>query len=282
MRRQHGVELALADDDVLLAADPGVREQLLDVEQAARRAVDRVLALAGTEQRPRDRHLGEVDRQPVSRVVDDEGDLGSPERRPFRGAGEDDVVHLRRAHDARPLGAEHPGDGVDDVRLARAVRPHDDRDAGLEFERRRVGERLEALERERLQKHGAATLPGWRGRIGSAGHTISGRDRAPPVQPWQRGHQWVERPDEARLLDRRPTARAGLAGAAVDGVVGLETPRIAEEVAVAPVAERRAPRPTARERTARTATASRARSSAPRSPVDRSGRSPAAKQISSA
>ena len=41
---EHGVELALADDHVLLAADAGVGEQLLDVEQAARRAVDHVLA----------------------------------------------------------------------------------------------------------------------------------------------------------------------------------------------------------------------------------------------
>ena len=33
---QHGVELALADDDVHLAADAGVGQQLLDVEQPAR------------------------------------------------------------------------------------------------------------------------------------------------------------------------------------------------------------------------------------------------------
>ena len=48
---EHGVDLALADDHVLLAADAGVGEQLLDVEQPARDAVDRVLAVAGAEQR---------------------------------------------------------------------------------------------------------------------------------------------------------------------------------------------------------------------------------------
>ena len=32
---EDGVDLALADDDVLLAADAGVGQQLLDVEQAA-------------------------------------------------------------------------------------------------------------------------------------------------------------------------------------------------------------------------------------------------------
>ena len=60
---EHGVDLALADDDVLLAADTGVAEQLLHVEQAAVDAVDRVLALAGAEQRAADRDLGELDRQ---------------------------------------------------------------------------------------------------------------------------------------------------------------------------------------------------------------------------
>ena len=44
---EHRVELALADDHVLLAADAGVGEQLLDVEQPARRAVDLVLGVAG-------------------------------------------------------------------------------------------------------------------------------------------------------------------------------------------------------------------------------------------
>ena len=74
---QDGVELALADDDVHLAADPGVAEQLLDVEQAAARAVDRVLRPAVAEHRPRDRHLGVVDRQRAVGVVDGQGDLGA-------------------------------------------------------------------------------------------------------------------------------------------------------------------------------------------------------------
>ena len=60
---EHGVDLALADDDVLLAADAGVGEQLLDVEQAARHVVDGVLAVAAAEQRALDGDLGELDRQ---------------------------------------------------------------------------------------------------------------------------------------------------------------------------------------------------------------------------
>ena len=40
------VELALSDDDVLCATDSRVRQELLDVEQPARLAVHRVLAVA--------------------------------------------------------------------------------------------------------------------------------------------------------------------------------------------------------------------------------------------
>ena len=64
---EHRVELALADDHVLLAADAGVGEQLLDVEQPARRAVDLVLRVTGAEQRAGDRDLAELDRQQARR-----------------------------------------------------------------------------------------------------------------------------------------------------------------------------------------------------------------------
>ena len=55
-------------------------------------------------------------------VVDRERHLGPAERGPVGVPGEDDVVHLAAAQRARTLGAEHPGDRVDEVRLARAVR----------------------------------------------------------------------------------------------------------------------------------------------------------------
>ena len=59
---EHRVDLALAHDHVLLAAHAGVGEQVLDVEQAARHAVDGVLAVAGAEQRAGEGDLGELDR----------------------------------------------------------------------------------------------------------------------------------------------------------------------------------------------------------------------------
>ena len=114
---EHGVELALPDDHVLLATDAGIREQLLDVEQPARCAVDLVLGITGAEERAGDRDLAELDRQQTGRVVDAQRHLGAAERGPIGGAGEDDVVHLAAAQRARALCPEHPGDGVDEVRL---------------------------------------------------------------------------------------------------------------------------------------------------------------------
>ena len=59
--------------------------------------------------------------QPARGVVDGERHLGPAQGGPAGGAGEDDVLHLLRAQRARPLGAEHPGHGVDHVGLAAAV-----------------------------------------------------------------------------------------------------------------------------------------------------------------
>ncbi len=52
------------------------------------------------------------------------------------------------------LRTQHPGDRVDDVRLAGTVRADDDGDARFERHDGRIGERLEALEGETLQEHG--------------------------------------------------------------------------------------------------------------------------------
>ncbi len=151
--RENRVELALTHDDVLLAPDSRVGQKLLDVEQAALRTVDLVFGITRTEQQPRDRDLVELDRQQTRGVVDRERHLGATERRPFRRTGEDDVVHLPATNGARALRAQHPRDGVDEVRLAGPVGSDHHRHTRLELDRRAVSETLEALERERLQEH---------------------------------------------------------------------------------------------------------------------------------
>ena len=155
---QHGVELALADDDVHLAADAGVGQQLLDVEQPAGRAVDGVLRAAVAEHRPRDRHLGVVDRQRAVGVVDGQGHLGAAQRRTAGGAGEDDVLHLAAAQRLGALLAHDPGERVDDVGLAGAVGPDDAGDAGLEAQRGGRGEGLEALQGQALDVHAVGVV----------------------------------------------------------------------------------------------------------------------------
>ncbi len=77
---QDVVELALPDDHVHLAAQAGVGQQVLDVEQPAAVAVDGVLALPRPEHEAADRHLGVLDRQRAVRVVDGERDLGPAQR----------------------------------------------------------------------------------------------------------------------------------------------------------------------------------------------------------
>ena len=150
---EHGVERALPDHDVHLAADAGVGQQFLDVEQPAGAAVDRVLGLAGPVHQPADRDLGVVDRQDAVAVVDGEQHLGPAERGAAGRAGEDDVFHLPAAERLGALLAEHPGDGVDDVALPGAVRADHTGHAGLELQGRGAREGLEAPQGQALEVH---------------------------------------------------------------------------------------------------------------------------------
>ncbi len=150
---QHGVELALSDDDVHLASDAGVGEQVLEVEQAAGVAVDLVLAAAAAEHDPGEGDLGVVDGQGAVGVVDGQRDLGAAERGAPGRAGEDDVLHLAAAQRLGALLAHDPGEGVHDVGLARSVGAHDTGDSRFEPQRGGRGERLESAERQGLEVH---------------------------------------------------------------------------------------------------------------------------------
>ena len=171
---QHLVELALADDDVHLPAEAGVGQQLRNVQQPALVAVDRVLALPGPEQQPADRDLGIVDRQRAVAVVDGQRHLGAAEGGTARRSGEDDVLHLAAAQRLDALLAHHPGERVDDVGLARAVRADDAGDARLELQRGGRGERLEPAQGEGLQVHPANSSPATGPADHDAGHGAGG------------------------------------------------------------------------------------------------------------
>src|SRR6185437_15027535 len=69
-------------------------------------------------------------------------------------ASKDHVLHGLAAHRQGRLLTQRPQHGIGDVRLARPVRPDDDRHARREVELRAIGEGLEALQGQRAQVHG--------------------------------------------------------------------------------------------------------------------------------
>lgn len=150
---EHGVELALADDDVHLPADSGIREEFLDVEEPAGVAVDLVFAAAVAEHDPRDGDLGVFDGQRAVGVVDGEGDLGPAQRGPPGRSGEDDVFHLPAAQGFGALFAHDPGERVDHIGFTGAVRAHDAGDPGLETQGRGGGEGFESAQGHGLEVH---------------------------------------------------------------------------------------------------------------------------------
>src|SRR5690606_11174663 len=81
--------------------------------------------------------------------------------RAARGAGEDNVLLLLGAEEAGTLLAQHPANGIRNVALAGPVGADHRGDAGLVFERRAVGETLEALDREPFQIHGYPSSRVW-------------------------------------------------------------------------------------------------------------------------
>ena len=151
--REDRVELALRDDRVGILAEARVVQDVLDVHEAARRAVDQVLGLARAIHAPRDPHLVEVDRQGVVGVVEHERDLGHAHGRARRGAREDHVLHGLAAQLLGALLAQNPEDGVGDVGLAGAVGAHDHGETGVKDHVGAVREGLEPLECQRLEKH---------------------------------------------------------------------------------------------------------------------------------
>ena len=91
-------------------------------------AIDVVARLAVTLQNPLDRDLGVL--RPLTcrapeRIIEDQLYAGACMRLPVAGAVEDDVLHRIAAQGRGTRFAEHPTHGVDDVRLATAIRTDD-------------------------------------------------------------------------------------------------------------------------------------------------------------
>ena len=156
---QHVVEALLVHERVGLGVDPGPREEILDVPQAAHVGVEQVLALTGAVQASGHRHLAPRHAE-AAVVVEHEADLGHADHLPRGGAVEDDVLHLVAAEGLRALLTEGPADGVGHVGLAAAVGTDDARDAREDLYIGLLGERLEAVDQDRFESHDVDTPAG--------------------------------------------------------------------------------------------------------------------------
>lgn len=148
-RPSEGIDLALGDDDVLAPTDVRPLEDLHHVLETRRTAVDSIARLSPTLDSPGQSDLRDTKSALVVWVVQGEFDLGPTERRTVRAALEDHLVHASESEHPGTLGAEHPGQSIDDVRLPGSIGPDDRVDPRSESHRDRIRERLETAHRER-------------------------------------------------------------------------------------------------------------------------------------
>ena len=147
------VDLPLRHDRVGGPADSRIHQQIVDVLQAAERAVDPILRTPVAEYPAGQRDLVEIDLQRAFTIRHREGHFGHPERLALFRAVENDVGHFAAAECFGRGFTEHPADRVDDVGLAAAIRADDAGHALGEFEHGLVRERLEAMNFESFQIH---------------------------------------------------------------------------------------------------------------------------------
>ena len=161
---------ALLDDRVAARAQAGAEEQVGDVAAAALGAIEVVVALAVTADQALDRDFvegRELTADGVVAVVEDQFHRGLRHRLARRRAGEDHVGQRIAAQAAGRAFAHHPAHGVDDVRLAAAVRTDHAGHVGRQVQHGGIDERLETGQLDGGKAH-AAVSSGHRDRTGPA------------------------------------------------------------------------------------------------------------------
>ncbi len=150
-RAEDLADAALLDDGVAFRPEARAHEQVLNVAQAGQAAVDQVLAFARPVQAPGDGDFARLVGR-VLRVVHGHGDQGHAGGLAIARSGEDHVFHSRPTQALCGLFAQHPTDGVAQVRLAAAVRTHNRRDsAAVEPEFGAIAKRFKTMQLEPLQ-----------------------------------------------------------------------------------------------------------------------------------
>ena len=143
----------LLHDGVGAAPDTGVHEETVDVLQAAGGAVDEVLGLAVAEDAAGDADFIPLHAQLLFTLGEGHRDLGHIVGLTGIGAVENDIGHFTAAKGLGRLLAEHPADGVQNVRFTASVRTDDGGHPAVEAEDRLGGEGFEADQLEGLEIH---------------------------------------------------------------------------------------------------------------------------------
>ncbi len=156
-----------------------VGEQQLHVARPHLAAVDAVGRALAPVDAPGDlQHVGGIEggRRRAGGVVEAENHLGVAAAGPVTGARKDHVVHAGRAHVLVRVLAHDPAQGLDEVRLAAAVRADDAGEARLDEKFARLDEGLEADDAQAGELH-----RGVDGR--SSGRAAIQRPRGPAAAP---------------------------------------------------------------------------------------------------
>ena len=154
VRLQDLFDPPLLDDAVAGRSRTRSQEEIPDVFEAARGAIDQVLRLAAAIDPPADLNFPRLDGKEAGRVVERQRGFRERARLATRSAVEDDVGHLLAAEALGALVAQDPLDRIDDVAFAAAVGSDDTGDSRSEIETDAVRKALETEDFERLQHEG--------------------------------------------------------------------------------------------------------------------------------
>ena len=140
------IDAALTDIGVALPAQAGVHQELIDIFQAGRLAVDIVFAVAGAVVAPGDDHLiGIVGQSPV-RIVQRQRCLRKAQLRALGRSAKDHILHFGTPEGLGALFAHDPQDRVGNIGFSGTVGTYDGGDIIAEPDHRFVRKGLEALQ----------------------------------------------------------------------------------------------------------------------------------------
>ena len=138
----------MLDEGVAPRSKSGVQQQILHILEPGLTAVDPVFTAGIPVQTTGQHNFFGGPWQRRVRHFQSKFHFGHAHGLPLARAREDHIGHLRAAQQAGPLLAQHPGQGIRDIRLAAAVGSHNGRHANRKGQLLRVGKGFEAVEFE--------------------------------------------------------------------------------------------------------------------------------------